>query len=99
MASIHDYTQSSPLKSFTLTYDHERQKKLEEIEKKNEQPFAFVRDQSIQMEESKKIKNDIHIINKEQSKINLSNKKQHLRTQRTSDALEREQLAQNYRNY
>ena len=32
VASIHDYTAKSPLKSFTLNYDHERQKKLEELE-------------------------------------------------------------------
>ena len=29
---IHDFTQNSPLKNYTLQHDHERQKKLEEIE-------------------------------------------------------------------
>ena len=32
-------------------------------------------------------------------KLNMSNRKQHLQSQRTSDALEREQLAQNQRNF
>lgn len=75
MASIHDYTSNSPLKSFTLKYDHERQRQLEEIAERNYEPYVLVRDPRQQMENSKKVTMDAQKANATQSLLHLNNQK------------------------
>lgn len=65
MSSIVEHAEKSPLKNYTLMYDHERQKQLEELEQKSVRPHGFARDQTKQIEKSKKIASDTYITNKE----------------------------------
>jgi hypothetical protein len=99
VTSIHDFTEKSPLKSFTLQYDHERQKALEEREQINACPHGFARDQSNQIEKSKKIVEATQVVNKAQSAIRMATKQQVQKSQREQDAHARDKRTQEYREY
>jgi len=69
------------------------------LERKNARPHGFARDQTTQLEQAKKINVDTYQNNKELSAQKITSKEKAQKSQKDSDAIERDKRVKDFRMY